>query len=185
MSARLDALDPPLRGLIEDAALVGRVFWPEAVAAIGDRTEEEVSRGLAELVRRNVVRASRRSSVAGQAEHAFWHLALRDAAAEHMDPARRAAAHRAALDWATSMTGDRVADHAEILANHVVAALDTDRAGNLEPARRYLHLAGDRAAGLDPSRAAELYERAAELHPPDSREHAGLLARAAAMASED
>ncbi len=184
MSARLDALDKPLRELIEDAAVVGKVFWPGAVAAIGGRDEEGVATGLAELVRRNVVRSSRRSSVAGQTEHAFWHLALRDAAAEHMDPARRAAAHRAALDWATSMTGDRVADHAEILANHVVAALDTDRGGNLDPARRYLRLAADRAAGLDPSRAAELYGRAAELHPPESRERAGLLARANAMASE-
>lgn len=183
MVARLDALEPPLRELIEDAAVVGKVFWPAAVAAIGGRTEEDMTAGLAALVRRGVVRTSRRSSVAGQAEHAFWHLVLRDAAVEHMDPARRAAAHRAALDWARSMTGDRVADHAEILANHVVAALGTDRAGNLEPARRYLRLAGDRAAGLDPSRAAELYERAAELYPPGSPERAELLARATTTAS--
>jgi predicted ATPase len=180
MEARLDALDPPLRELIEDAAVVGKVFWPGAVSSVGGRTEDEVERGFVELVRRGLIRHSRRSSVAGQAEYAFWHLALRDAAAEHMDPARSAAAHRAALAWGSSMSGDREADHSEILASHVVAALDTDRAGNLDAARRYLRLAADRAAGLDPARAAELYRRAAELFPPASSERDELQARASA-----
>ena len=73
IAARLDALPIEEKLLLQDAAVVGKVFWPAAVAAIGGRTEEEVAAGLAELVRRSVVRTSRRSSVAGQAEHGVRH----------------------------------------------------------------------------------------------------------------
>jgi hypothetical protein len=120
------------------------------------------------------VRPARRSSVGGQAEQAFWHLALRDAALEHMEPGRRGATHRAAVEWAASMGGDRFADHAEILAYH--AGLAVPRPTDDE--RRFLRLAADRATALDPSRAAGLYARAAALAPEGSSERAELGARA-------
>jgi predicted ATPase len=175
MAARLDALGPALRSLTEDAAVVGKVFWPGALEAIGNRGSGEVDEGLAELRRRQLVRPARRSSVGGQAEHAFWHLALRDAALEHMDPGRRGAAHRAAVEWAARMGGDRFVDHAEILAYHAARAVPRPT----DDERRFLRLAADRAVALDPGRAADLYERAAALAPEDSPERADLDARAA------
>ncbi len=176
MAERLDALGPALRSLTEDAAIVGKVFWPGALEAIGDRGPREVGEGLAELRRRQMVRPSRPSSLGGQAEHAFWHLALRDAALDHMDPQRRAAARRATVVWAERMGGDRFADHAEIVAHHARAGLPH----SADDKRRFLRLAGDRAAGLDPCRAAGLYERAAALMPEGSPHRAELDARATA-----
>jgi predicted ATPase len=157
---------------------VGKVVWPAALEAIGDRGPREVDEGLRELARRQLIRPSRRSSVAGQSEHAFWHLSIREAALEHMDSGRRAAAHRAALEWAEHMNPDRTADHAEILTYHAVRA-ESAPAGSY---RRYLRLAADRAAALDPARAAELYERAAGQRPDGSTERSELLLRAAAAA---
>ncbi len=182
MAERIDALPATLRSLIEEAAVVGKVFWPGALEAIGDRGPREVDEGLRELARRELVRPGRRSSVGGQTEWAFWHLVLREAALEHMDPGRRAVAHLAAARWGTGLGGDRDADHAEILAHHAARAAAADPAAALELERRSLARAADRAAGLDPARAAALYERAAALHPPDSPERERLTRRGAAAA---
>jgi predicted ATPase len=181
MAERLDALDPAQRALVEDAAVVGKVFWPGPLEVMGARRPQEVEAGLQELTRRQMVRPARRSSVGGQSEHAFWHLAVRDAALEHMDPDRRAAAHRAALAWAAGMTTDRSTDHAEILLHQAARATRGagDAAAAREAERRFARLAADRAAGLDPARAAELYRRAAALSPPGHPDRERLLERAA------
>jgi predicted ATPase len=183
MTERLAALGPAHRALLEDAAVIGKVFWRGALEAVGGRGPREVDEGLAELTRRELIRPARRSSVAGQTEHAFWHLVIRDAVLEHMDPARRAAAHLAAADWLSTVAGDRFGDHAEILAHHTERASRADPTGTREAAREFLRLAADRAALLDPERAAVLYERAAALHPAESPERDELGRRAQASAA--
>jgi predicted ATPase len=55
VAARLDTLRPELKSLLHDAAVVGRVFWLGAVAAIGGHDRAEVRRDLNELVRREFV----------------------------------------------------------------------------------------------------------------------------------
>ncbi|HEV8375741.1 MAG TPA: adenylate/guanylate cyclase domain-containing protein, partial [Candidatus Polarisedimenticolia bacterium] len=35
IAARLDTLEPPLKALLQDASVIGKVFWPGAVAAMG------------------------------------------------------------------------------------------------------------------------------------------------------
>jgi predicted ATPase len=184
VAERLAALDPDHRALVEDAAVVGKVFWRGAIEAMGGRGARAVDEGLDELTRRQLVRPSRRSSVVGQTEHSFWHLAIREAVLEHMDPARRSAAHLEAAEWATEMAHDRVADHAEILAHHLARAARSGPAGGGDgnALARFLGLAADRAAGLDPERAAALYERAAGLLPRDDREREELSRRASAAA---
>jgi len=182
MAARVAALDPDHRALLGDAAVVGKVFWPDALAAMGNRSARGVEEGLGELARRELIRPARRSSVEGQQEFAFWHLLLRDAAYESMPSSVRPERHEALVGWAEQLAGDRVADHAELLAHHALQATPTGSEQAAERARRFLRLAGDRAASLDPARAAALYERAAALHPDGSDEH-GTLADAAARAA--
>src|SRR6266511_1247702 len=186
MAARVAALEPEHRALLEDAAVVGKVFWPEALVAMGNHSARDVEEGLRELARRELVRPARRSSVEGQQEYVFWHLLLRDAAYDSIPPSLRPERHGAVVGWAERLAGDRVADHAELLAYHSSQAMTTGSEEARERARRFLAMAGDRAASLDPAHAAALYRRAAELSPEGSAERRALAdaaARAAAAGS--
>ena len=50
IAARLDTLSPERKGLLQDAAVVGKVFWSGALAAMGDLDEREVELTLARAV---------------------------------------------------------------------------------------------------------------------------------------
>ena len=80
IAARLDTLAADRKALLADAAVVGKVFWAGAVAAMGDLAEVDVVDILHELSRKELVRPSRRSTMEGEAEYAFWHVLARDVA---------------------------------------------------------------------------------------------------------
>src|SRR5437588_3219348 len=65
IAARLDALPPEEKELIQDAAVVGKVFWPGALAALERREATAVEHGLHALERKEFVRRERASVVAG------------------------------------------------------------------------------------------------------------------------
>jgi class 3 adenylate cyclase/tetratricopeptide (TPR) repeat protein len=186
IAARLDTLSPERKSLLQDAAVVGRVFWSGAVREIGDRDEGEVELALHELSRKELVRPARTSSMAGESEYAFWHLLVRDVAYSQIPRAERARRHRAAAAWIERKAGERVEDLAEVLAHHYLQALELARAaGSAEeaaelelPTRRFLVLAGDRAFALDVGRAGSYYERALELFSPGAPERPDVLAKA-------
>src|SRR5215212_9683611 len=83
------------------------------------------------------------------------------------------------------MAGDRVTDHAELLAYHYEQALELARATGSEtrpldePAAQAFALAGDRAMSLDVSRAVAYYVHAAEHYRRDDLHRAELLLKAA------
>jgi class 3 adenylate cyclase/tetratricopeptide (TPR) repeat protein len=186
IAARLDTLVPERKALLHDAAVVGKVFWSGGVAAMSDVDESSVRAGLQELGRKELVRAVRESSVKDQAEYAFWHALVRDVAYSQIPRRQRVAKHVAAADWIERMAGDRVTDHAELLAYHYEQALDLARATGsdeevhplLEPAARIFKLAGDRAMSLDLSKASAYYIRAAELYPESDVRRGDLLLKA-------
>ncbi len=175
IAARLDTLPPDRKALLHDGAVVGKVFWAGAIASMGDRDEGVVRTGLHELARKELVRSARTSSVSEQAEYSFWHLLVRDVAYSQIPRAQRARKHVAAAEWVESMAGERVTDHAELLAYHYEQALElTKAAGDVsetkrleEPAFRFLGLAGDRARSLDLQKAAGYYSRALDFAPDD------------------
>ena len=79
IAARLDTLSPERKSLLQDAAVVGKVFWAGAVAEMGGRDPREVEQALHELSRKELVRPARTtSSMEGEAEYGFWHLLVRD-----------------------------------------------------------------------------------------------------------
>jgi tetratricopeptide (TPR) repeat protein len=173
IAARLDTLPADTKSLLADAAVIGRVFWAGAVAAMGDRNLEEVTETLRELSRKELVRPSRHSSLEGETEYAFWHVLARDVAYAQLPRASRASRHVAAARWIESKAPQRVEDLADVLAYHYGTALDLARVGGQgqdaddleEPARRFLILAGERAMGLDTAAAIAHIERALELTP--------------------
>jgi class 3 adenylate cyclase/tetratricopeptide (TPR) repeat protein len=186
IAARLDTLPAERKALLHDAAVVGKVFWSGVIAAMGGVDEETARAGLHELARKELVRAVRESSVKGQAEYAFWHALVRDVAYSQIPRAARVRKHVAAAEWMERMAGERLTDHAELLAHHYEHALElarvTDPGNTLEPlvdsARRFLELAGDRAGSLDLTKRFIYYSRAADLYDADDIRRAKMLIRA-------
>jgi class 3 adenylate cyclase/tetratricopeptide (TPR) repeat protein len=191
IAARLDTLVPERKAMLQDAAVLGKVFWSGALAEMTGTERASIEEAMHELSRKELVRKARISSMEGQSEHAFWHVLVRDVCYAQIPRATRAAKHRAAAAWIERVAA-RVEDHAEILASHYAEALDLLRAtGNNEEAQvltesavRYLLLAGDRAKELDAGKAAELYGRALERSSPDSLERPQLLAKRGAVLAE-
>ncbi len=165
IAARLDALAPEHKRLLQHAAVVGKVFWAGAVAALGGSSPQEVEAGLRELQRRELVRRERRSSVAGEDEYAFRHVLIRDVAYGQIPRANRAEQHRSAAQWIARL--GRPEAHGELVAYHYLEALEYARAAGLDtaelagPARTALREAGERAYALGAYRSAAGYFRAA------------------------
>ncbi|GAC1686189.1 MAG: hypothetical protein PVS2B1_06390 [Candidatus Dormibacteraceae bacterium] len=182
IAARLDSLAPEHKRLLQDAAVVGKVFWAGAVAAIDGSGLEELEPALRELERRELVRRERRSSVAGQREYAFRHVLVRDVAYGQIPRAERSDRHRLAAEWIASL--GRPDDNAELVAHHYLEALEYARAagrdtvGLANPARVALSDAGERACALGAYQTATRYFRAAlDLASEDDPEWADLLFR--------
>jgi class 3 adenylate cyclase/tetratricopeptide (TPR) repeat protein len=193
IAARLDALTPEARALVQNAAVVGRVFWPGAVAAMdGTGTDDEaVQAGLAELEHKQLVQRARTTSVQHQDEYVFWHALVRDVAYAQIPRAGRARRHQAVAEWVEEVAGERVGDLAEVVAHHYGQALTYARAARepqaridqlIEPTRRFLILAGDRTINLDLDRARAYYRQAVELGQPRDPERPHLLVRTGRVA---
>jgi class 3 adenylate cyclase/tetratricopeptide (TPR) repeat protein len=184
IAARLDTITAERKSLLQDAAVIGKVFWAGALAEMGDRDAREVEQALHELARKELVRPSRSSSMQGDAEYGFWHLLVRDVCYQQIPRADRAARHRMAASWLERKAGDRVEDLADVLAHHSLQALEltraagqTDQAAELEaPALRFLMLAGERALNLDTVSARTSLRRALELAPQGHPARARILA---------
>jgi class 3 adenylate cyclase/tetratricopeptide (TPR) repeat protein len=174
IAARLDTLPPDRKALLQDASVIGKVFWAGALAAMGGLDRSTVNETLHELARKELLRPARRASIEGEAEYSFWHLLIRDVAYGQIPRSARAEKHRSAAAWIEDVAGERVADSAELLAHHYERALELTRAagedvGELErDAVRFLMLAAERAVRLDGEKARAHFERALALtHPGD------------------
>jgi class 3 adenylate cyclase len=192
IAARLDTLSPQRKPLLQDAAVLGKIFWAGAVAEMGGREEHQVRDGLHDLSRKELVRPVRTSSMEGESEYAFWHALVRDVCYGQIPRAARAAKHRRAAEWIEQQAHERVDDVAEVLAHHYVQALELSRAAGesgdareLEaPALRFLLLSGDRSLGLNTARAEADYAQALELTPPGHPQRAAVLDRLGGALSE-
>jgi len=190
IAARLDALSPDEKELLQGGAVVGKVFWLGALEAIGGVSRQRAEELLYGLERKEFVRRARHPSIAREAEYAFQHVLLRDIAYGQIPRAARAAKHRMAAQWIERIAEMRVTDHAEIVAHHYVQALELVRAAGSEddakeleaPARRFLVMAGDRAFAIDASSAEAYYRQALELFAPGQLDRASVLTKAAEAA---
>ena len=192
IAARLDTLAVERKSLLQDAAVIGKVFWAGALAAMGERDLRDVEQALHELARKELVRPARTSSMLGEQEYGFWHLLVRDVCYAQIPRSSRAARHRAAAGWIERQAGERVDDLSDVLAHHYVEALELTRAAGEEadtPAleaasRRYLALAGERALSIDVASAEASFARALELTPAGRPQRADLLERWAQAAEQ-
>jgi class 3 adenylate cyclase/tetratricopeptide (TPR) repeat protein len=173
ISARLDALTRGEKELLQDAAVLGKVFWRGALTA--GRAANELDDALRALERKEFVRRDRRSSVEGEEQYAFRHVLVRDVAYAQIPRAARAERHQRAAAWIETRV--RAEDAAELLAYHYASALEYARAAGLEVseltgrARSALCDAARRAVALNAYvNATRFYEDALALTPEDDPE---------------
>ncbi len=183
IGARLDALSGDEKNLLQNAAVMGKVFWLGGVSDIAGIGRSAAELHLHALERKEFVQRARRSSVAGDVEFAFLHILVRDVAYGQIPRARRAEKHRLAAEWLEAL--GRSEDHAEMVAHHYRSAADLMQAAGERLDSTFatrvlesLRGAGDRAFSLNAyANAAGFYESALDLAAKSSRERAELLFR--------
>jgi class 3 adenylate cyclase len=182
IAARLDSLEPDDKGLVQNAAVLGKIFWTGALVALAGREPFLVEEQLHGLERKEFVRRERSSAVAGETQYAFLHLLLRDVAYSQIPRSERADKHAAAAAWIESLSADRSEDRAEMLAHHYLEALELvrvtggDENALREPARKALAEAGDRAVALHaPTAAVGYLQGALDLTDQDDPDRVRLL----------
>jgi class 3 adenylate cyclase len=167
VDSRLDLLTAAERSVVSAAAVVGEVFWEGAVAAVAVADRAEVLRCLEALERREVVRQSLSSSVAGEHEFAFRHVLVRDAAYSRIPRSVRVVQHRRCADWMDAFSRERGADLSELRAHHrttayeLAAVLGADLEPYAAPAREALTAAAEHALRLHAVSAAHGFARRA------------------------
>jgi class 3 adenylate cyclase/tetratricopeptide (TPR) repeat protein len=172
VAARIDALPAAEKELLQQAAVFGKVFWTDAVAAVLVMDEWLLEERLHALERKEFIRREHRSAVEGARQHVFVHALVRDSAYGQMPRAARAQAHERVAAWIESLPSDRAEDRAEMRAHHLVQAVEYGRVAGLDVA----HLlpkaaeaardAGDRAWALGaPASALSSYEQSRSLDP--------------------
>jgi class 3 adenylate cyclase/tetratricopeptide (TPR) repeat protein len=184
IAARLDTLPLEEKAFVQDAAVLGKVFWVGELGHVAGVDPGVAHEQLQVLERKEFVRRERRSSVADDTAYVFRHLLVRDVAYGQVPRARRVEKHRLAAEWIEALAGDRREDLADVVAHHYVSALELAQAtGHASPelaerARLALREAGDRAASLSAlEAAARFYSEALALWPENDRERPDLLLR--------
>jgi class 3 adenylate cyclase/tetratricopeptide (TPR) repeat protein len=182
IAARIDTLSPEEKALVQDASVLGKVFWAGELTHVSNLRPTVTDERLRSLERKEFVRRERGSSVAGETAFVFRHALVRDVAYGTIPRARRAQKHRLAAEWVESLAGDRPEDLADMIAHHYSTALDVlssagQDLGDLPArARTALRDAADRALSLNaPAAAARFYEQALSLWPESDPERPQVL----------
>jgi DNA-binding SARP family transcriptional activator len=158
ISARLGQLSPHAQEMAGLAAVIGRAFRHELLAAAGRRSEDEVVLGLEELWTRRIIQEE------GSDAYDFNHDRLRDVAYAELSRARRRLLHRRVAEALSQIYPGSVGDLAGQIADHY------ERAGLDNTAVDHYLAAGEQA--LDNWAAAQAvtyFSRAQELAPDPDR----------------
>jgi class 3 adenylate cyclase len=185
LAARLDALDPDVRRLVADAAVLGTTFPAEALIAVSGQEGTVVRAGLAELVRREVLTVSADPLSPEQGSYGFAQNMLRQVAYDTLSRRDRKARHlRVAAHLSAAFPGDGE-EVADVIARHYLDALDAlpadpDADQIRGQAIAALTRAAERAGRTGaPGRAAASYATAAELTQADTARGRQTVAAAA------
>jgi len=139
IAARLDALPRQHRQVLQDAAVIGRIFWRGPIAELqGD--QGDLDDILDDLERRDFIRRRPTSGVISDREFIFKHVLTREVAYGTLPRAARRERHRVVAGFLERESGDRVRESASILAHHYREAGDDAKTAE------YLVMAADVAS---------------------------------------
>jgi tetratricopeptide (TPR) repeat protein len=157
IAGRLDSLPGEERRVLQDASVVGRVFWRGALSAIVPEPKR-LDVLLDSLEARDFVRIQPTSRVAGDREYLFKHVLTREVAYATLPRASRRERHRAVAEYLEEAIGDRVGEQASLLAYHF------REAGDLGKAATFLLTAAEVASrAWAKQEAVEMYTEAMDL----------------------
>jgi class 3 adenylate cyclase len=136
LTARVDRLAPQDRALLQAAAVIGRRFDPQLLAAAVNFGGDADARLLA-MQAHDLVRAEGKSG-----DYAFKHALVRDALFQSLLTGPRAALHLKIAEEIERRSGNRLGEMVDALAHHYS---QTDRA---DKAFAYLAMAGAKSLGV-------------------------------------
>jgi len=186
IAARIDRLPAATKAILQRAAVIGRIFWVDAVQRLSpelDSVEEPID----DLLLRDFVLPEPRSSIRAENAYRFKHVLIREVAYSGLSKSARAEHHKAFAEWLKERAGDELL---EIRAFHLdratalLAELDGSAPVELQhEAAEALTEAGLRAFAREANRTArQHFVRAVELEPTLRRRY--LAARAADRLSD-
>ncbi len=168
LAARLDALDPFERRVVQQASVVGRTFWESSLAPLADSEGRDLDRTLLALQEKDILAPGAEGRLAGERELAFKHVLIRDVAYGMLPKAVRSRKHYEVAAFIEDRAGDRSDEVVALLAEHYGRAAALGREGGLsgdeltpirDRAIRFLEEAGDAAALLYSNREAASHYR--------------------------
>ncbi len=132
LQARLDALPADEAQVLQLAAIVGTVFWDDALHALGSPRPLPLSN----LLRRQLIVEHATSSLEGRHEFAFRHHLLHQVCSQRVLQRVKQAAHARAAQWLETLPGQR---HCALIAEH------HEQGGQLQLARDAWQQAAEQA----------------------------------------
>src|ERR687891_2553473 len=178
LAARLDALEPFERRLVQQAAVVGRTFWEGSLVPLARSEGRDLGRALVSLQEKDILAPGAEGRLAGERELAFRHVLIRDVAYGMLPKAVRARKHFEVGSFIEERAGDRIDEFGPLLAEHYGRAAALGREGGLPAdelqgmqrrAMLFLEQAGDAATRLFSNReAASHYRHARKICPHDA-----------------
>jgi class 3 adenylate cyclase/tetratricopeptide (TPR) repeat protein len=175
LAARLDALDPFERRLVQQAAVVGRTFWEGSLMPLARSEGRDLGRALTSLQEKDILAPGAEGRLAGERELAFKHVLIRDVAYGMLPKAVRARKHFEVGSFIEDRAGDRIDEVGPLLAEHYGRAAALGREGGLPAdelhgmqrrAMLFLERAGDASALLFSNReSASHYRHARKICP--------------------
>jgi len=173
LKARRQRLEPREHRDLERAAVIGEIFWDEAVVALGHADEEVpvklrsaniwpddsevlgVQSTLERLREKGFIVPVTEQDLPGLMQYAFTRAGLRDQICDEIEPERRSRYHRVAAEWLIHASSDKLDLFAEVIAEHWERGGERSRAGDcFARAARYA-----RSRFLN-QKAIRLFERA-------------------------
>jgi class 3 adenylate cyclase/predicted ATPase len=182
IGARLDALEPTERSLLQDAAVLGQSFTQEALSAVSGVEPREIESRLLGLVRREVLSREGDPRSPEHGQFAFVQALIREVAYSTLARRDRKARHLASARYFESLGTDELAGAlaSHYLAAHANAPDGAEADALATQARLALKGAAERASNLgafgqavtfleqaltvtsDPSETADILERAGD-----------------------
>ncbi|HEY6057413.1 MAG TPA: adenylate/guanylate cyclase domain-containing protein [Candidatus Limnocylindrales bacterium] len=185
IAARLDALDPVERAILQDAAVLGQMFPPSALAAVSGQPAEAIDRQLRELVRREILVFDTDPRSPERGQFGFTQALIREVAYGTLARRDRRIRHLAAARYFEAVGEEELA---AVLSAHYLAAYEAAPDGPegdavAAQARLALRAAAERAVRLGSYEQATTYLRQAMQVTRDPAEIAGVLERLGELAS--